>query len=159
MNNQFITWFTQTFFIALTAILLTTNFAVAEDRASTMSRSAIKTMQAQTIPTQKEVRQFCAGQKVDSATHGNVITYSCGDTADSSSIQARPNVQRSDIDCTYTQDSDGNITWTGCTCTANEESNCTSFITNCAESGDQVDGNSGAASCSPQTRQTLIFAK
>lgn len=99
-----------------------------------------------------EIRRFCDPSTVQSATRGRKVMYSCqsGPQGGSMSIQAHPDVQRSEINCSYTE-SGGVTKWLSCSCKANDEGNCNHFITDCIEDGDSVEGNSGGASCKPSS--------
>ena len=107
---------------------------------------------AQTTIAKLKMQAVCDTSKITSSSRGRTTTYTCtgGDPvpAPATSIQMTPMVQRSDISCTYTE-SGGKTTWTGCNCTANDDSDCTTFITNCVSEGDTVNGNAGSASCKP----------
>jgi hypothetical protein len=124
--------------------------ASAQTRA-VQKEAATQTMKLQAKPVSTaELNRFCDAGSTTSSKRGGVTTYSCQSkpAGSATSIQARPQVQRSDINCDYSEQG-GAITWLGCTCTANDEGNCNNFITNCVEKGDDVGGNSGGATCSP----------
>ncbi len=136
---------------AITALLacLPTNPALAQTRMISQASSPDATM-----------KQMCGSREVVSKKRGNQTTYSCkskpkrASTASSASASTSLKAAggdgglRAEINCNYSE-SGGTITWLGCTCSANDDGNCTQFITNCAEQGDEVGGNSGSASCSP----------
>ncbi len=136
---------------AITALLagLATNPALAQTRMISQVSSPETTM-----------KQMCGSREVVSKKRGKQTTYSCKSTPKRASAASSANAStslkaaggdgglRAEINCNYSE-SGGTITWLGCTCSANDDGNCTQFITNCAEQGDEVGGNSGSASCSP----------
>jgi hypothetical protein len=97
-----------------------------------------------------ELKRFCNPRQTTSSKRGGTTTYTCQAKPEGSTmgLQARPGAARSEINCDYSEQG-GSITWLGCTCKSNDEGNCNTFITNCVEGGDDVGGNSGAATCSP----------
>lgn len=102
-----------------------------------------------------EVASLCNPKKVESSSRSGRTTFTCegkkptpkSGAADKYKA-ASPGGVRSDIACNYSE-SGGAMTWLGCTCKADDDSNCTGFITWCADQGDEVGGNSGSATCSP----------
>ena len=119
---------------------------------------AQQTMTAQSARVQSstaEVTSLCNPKKVKQSARRGKTIYSCEGKKPTPRPGAQANYKaagdgglRSDIDCSYSE-SGGVMTWLGCTCTADDDSNCTGFITWCADQGDEVSGNSGGASCSP----------
>jgi len=103
-----------------------------------------------------EVASLCNPDKTDSARKGRRTVFTCeGKAPTPKAGAARLSIAggggggvRAEITCTY-KDVDGQKTWTGCTCAADDDGNCTNFITWCAEQGDDVGGNSGGATCKP----------
>lgn len=124
--------------------------------AGTQTRTAQKTTATQTMKLSatparySELKTFCGSSRPTTSKRGKTTTYTCKPqpSGNSSSVQAKPDVQRSEIDCNYSE-SGGVITWLGCTCTSDDNGNCNNFISNCVEKGDDVSGNSGGASCGP----------
>jgi hypothetical protein len=114
-------------------------------------------MTAQVSAADLQMKQICGSREVVSSSRNSKTTYSCkskparaavSSSAGGSIKSADDGGLRSEIHCSYSE-SGGQKTWLGCTCKANDEGNCTNFITWCAEQGDEVGGNSGGASCSP----------
>lgn len=117
-------------------------------------------MVSQTTTADAKMKQMCGSREVASSKRGNRTTYSCKATpkraasgagtgaATSLKVAGGDGGLRAEINCSYSE-SGGTITWLGCTCSANDDGNCNQFITNCAENGDEVGGNSGSASCGP----------
>ena len=102
-----------------------------------------------------EVVSLCNPNKVDSFKSDGKTTYTCEGKrpapkqgAASRYKDASVRGPRADINCSYSE-TGGDMKWLGCTCTADEDSKCTGFITWCAAQGDEVSGNSGRASCLP----------
>ena len=101
-----------------------------------------------------EVTSLCNPQKTRSSSRGGQLSYVCEGkqpTPRPASATLKAAVGggvRSEIICKY-KEAGGEKTWLGCTCSADEDSNCTDFITWCAEQGDEVGGNSGSATCAP----------
>lgn len=152
MIYKFMAWITQAVFVLGIAISLSVAFvpeAFSQERVSKPKTVKIKPIKANVVKT--EVSLFCKGQSVESSTSRGTTTYTCGGggSAAGTTIKAYPGVAKSKVNCDYSMDDDGNTTWHGCTCSADGDSNCTSFITKCAQAGDDVGGNSGAATCSP----------
>ncbi len=143
--------------VAFTAIIILPIALVPEVQAQASSEIAIpaRAKPQMTLQVKKtnlaKLQQFCDPTQAVSSKRGRTTTYTCntGPGGASTSIQARPQVARADINCDYSQDGGGALTWLGCTCTSNDEGNCNNFITNCVEGGDDVGGNSGSASCDP----------
>ena len=126
--------------------------------AYSTSLFAQQTMTAQTARAQSstaEVSSLCNPKKVEKSARRGKTTFSCEGKKPTPRPGAQANYKaagdgglRSDINCSYSE-SGGVMKWLGCSCTADDESNCTGFITWCADQGDEVSGNSGGASCSP----------
>jgi hypothetical protein len=110
---------------------------------------------ASVAPATAELKSLCNPATIKPGRAGATVTYVCEGkmpTAKPAAMGLKAPTGggvKATIGCTYSQDSQGNNTWTGCTCTADAESNCNSFINWCAEQGDNVGGNSGGASCAP----------
>jgi len=102
-----------------------------------------------------EVRSLCNPNKLESASRDAKTTFTCQGKRPTPKSGAATKYKaanvggaRADINCSYSE-SGGAMKWLGCTCKSDEDGNCTSFITWCAEQGDEVAGSSGGASCSP----------
>ena len=119
------------------------------------AQQTMTTQSARAQSSTAEVVSLCNPKKVKQSARRGKTIYSC----EGKKPTPRPGTQtnfkaaddgglRSDIDCSYSE-SGGAMNWLGCTCTADDDSNCTGFITWCADQGDEVSGNSGGASCSP----------
>jgi hypothetical protein len=102
--------------------------------------------------TEAELSSLCNPQKIRTSGRGGRLSYTCEGKPPTprpgTQVSAAPNRPRAEINCNYSE-KDGVKTWLGCTCKENDDGNCTNFITWCAEQGDEVGGNSGAASCMP----------
>jgi hypothetical protein len=138
--------------IALT-LVLSVGFcldACAQTRAVQKETTTQSTKLMATSGNKMELNRFCDASTTKSSKRGKKTTYSCQSkpSGSANSIQANPQVQRSEINCSYSE-SGGVTKWLGCTCKENQEGNCNQFISNCAEAGDEVGGNSGGASCGP----------
>ncbi len=139
-----------TTFIVSATLSLTLSIAVCADAAAQTRQAQPMKLQAASV-SPAEITRFCGSGSAKASKRGRTTTYSCeprpsGSTM--SSVQAHPDVQRSEINCSYSE-SGGVTKWLGCTCKENDEGNCNHFITNCIENGDTVEGNSGGASCGP----------
>jgi len=102
-----------------------------------------------------EVVSLCNPNQVNSVKSEARTTYTCegkrpAPRQGAASRYKDPGAHgpRADIACSYSE-ADGVTQWLDCTCTADEDSKCTGFITWCAAQGDEVSGNSGRASCLP----------
>jgi len=100
-----------------------------------------------------EVTSLCNPDKVESAEIGGNTTYTCEGKrptprSGAASKYKAARSPRADINCSYSDRGDKSE-WMGCNCTADEDSKCTGFIFWCASQGEDVSGNSSAASCSP----------
>lgn len=122
--------------------------ASAQERATVKPQRAIMATQAPA-----EIKSLCNPKKVESRDGGT--RYTCEGKQPTPRPGGAMSVKspgsgglKAEINCSYSE-SGGAMKWTGCTCSANDDGNCTNFITWCAEQGDEVGGNSGSASCSP----------
>ena len=130
--------------------LLFTCLEAAAQSSTSQRQTTAKPMVVQAKPVgTTQLKRFCEDRPA-SSRRGSKTTYTCKSNAGSSagSIQAQPTVERADVNCSYS-DSGGVMTWLGCTCKANDDGNCNNFISNCVEAGDDIEGNSGSASCGP----------
>jgi hypothetical protein len=141
--------------VALVALTSTAWHAMAQDeREKSGSMAAVTTLQVQAarsaeMPAGTTFDNICdQGRKV-TRRQAQVLTIACQPSGDSpaGTITARPDVQRSDVNCKFTEDGEGGFKAQSCTCKADDDSNCTGFITWCAKQGGDVSGNNQSASC------------
>ena len=117
--------------------------------SKTTSTMQITAVSVKSMPANTSLADICDPARKTSRQQGNELTAACksSKSATSSTIKAKPNVQRSDVNCKYTENDQGGFDATSCTCKADSDSNCTGFITWCAKQGGDVGGNNQGATC------------
>jgi hypothetical protein len=134
--------------------VVSTGGASAQTGARAMQRaqSAQLDVSVGTVSTEDLLEAFCDSSTVKKNSRGSRITYTCvGGSASSTSRLASQGAgpQRSKIHADCKDGGDGKPTGCICTCTADEESNCSNFIFQCSESDGEVGGNKSSATCKP----------
>jgi len=116
---------------------------------TTVSSMQITSVNAKSMPSNTSLADICDPTRKASRQKGNELTVECKPSKSSASsrVKAKPDVQRSDVNCKYTENDDGGFDAQSCTCKADSDSNCTGFITWCAKQGGDVGGNNQNATC------------
>jgi len=103
------------------------------------------------VPMPKGVRlsNICDPDTTEASSAGAVLTIACDPVASPQTawLAAGMTKQVSDINCKYTENDQGGMDVKSCSCKADDDSNCTGFITWCAKQGGDVSGNNQSATC------------
>jgi len=140
------------FFVIIPLLTFTLDVYAQTDPAK--DHAAVATMQVTTtkakpMPAKTSLKNICTPARMKTRQQENVLTVDCQPSSPSASanLKAKPAVQRSDINCKYTENDQGGLDVDSCKCKADSDSNCTNFITWCAKQGGDVGGNNQSATC------------
>jgi len=124
------------------------------EKAQIAGKQTVSTMQitsanVKPMPANTSMADICDPYRKASRQKGNVLIVECKPARSSapSRVKAKPDVQRSEVNCKYTENDEGGFDAQSCTCKADSDSNCTGFITWCAKQGGDVGGNNQGATC------------
>ena len=121
----------------------------AQVETKTVSTMQIASANEKQMPSNTSFQNICDPVRKTSRQQADELTVSCRPSSPSASarLTAKPDVQRSDVNCKFTENDEGGFDVQSCTCKADSDSNCTGFITWCAKQGGDVGGNNQSASC------------